>query len=108
MKLTRNKAIELCIELWTWLAETGKRKKDWPGWEKYGSAMSACWFCEYDDQMLALYKRKGRHACGYCPLKTSGVGKCGDTFFEKWNVAGTPKDRKKYAKLFLEQIRKLK
>ena len=104
MKLTRKKAIELCIELWTWCMETGKRKKEWPKWDEYGKAMSDCWFCEYDDQMLNRYKRKTREGCGYCPLVTSGLRRCGDTFFENWEDAKTPRTRRKYAKLFLEQI----
>ena len=29
MKLTKKKAIEISIELWTWLAETGREKKEW-------------------------------------------------------------------------------
>lgn len=108
MRLTRKKAIELCIELWTWLAKTGKKKEDWPEWEKYCKAMSDCWFCEYDDQMLNLYKRKTRSSCGYCPLITSGLGRCEDTLFNKWSNARTPRTRKKYAKLFLGQIKAIK
>jgi hypothetical protein len=109
MKLTRKKAIELGIELWTWLAETGKRKSEWPKWDEYSKARSNCWFCEYDDQMLDRYKCN-RQGCGYCPLVTNGFGRCSDSLslFEKWNAAKTPRTRKKYAKLFLGQIKTLK
>lgn len=108
MKLSRKKAIALCIELWTWCMETGKRKSEWPKWNIYGKIMSCCWFCEYDDQMLDRYKRK-RPSCGYCPLITSGLGKCNKEggFFDKWDKAKTPRITKKYAGLFLEQIKSI-
>jgi len=113
MKLSRKKAIELCIELWTWLAKTGKKKGDWPKWKKYenyalpkGSAvLHDCWFCEYGYQMTSRsYARK----CEYCPLIRKLNMNCGDgkCFYEKWEDVRTPKTRKKYAKLFLEQIKK--
>lgn len=110
MRLTRKKAIELCIELWTWCMETGKRKSEWPGWEKYGNAMSDCWLCEYDDQMLERYERKTRVSCGYCPFVTSGLGRCTDSpnYLDKWDAAKTPRTTKKYAKLLLEQIKTLR
>lgn len=107
MKLTRKKAIELCIELWTWCMETGKQKEDWPKWDEYGNAMSYCWFCEYDNQMRTQCKRN-RLTCGYCPFVTSGLGVCRNTYFENWANAKTPRTRKKYAKLFLAQIKTLR
>lgn len=115
MKLTRKKAIELCIELWEWLAETGKRKEDWPERERYQkyckpvgtSIMSNCWFCEYDYQ----HPIKGDYSsCPACPLiKHSGFG-CEEkgSYYLKWSNAKTLKTRKKYAKLFLEQIKTLR
>ena len=57
MRLTRKKAIELCIELWAWLAKTGKRKWAWPEWEKYEEIENDCWFCEYDKKMRIRYQR---------------------------------------------------
>ena len=102
MKLSRKKAIELCIELWEWLAKTGKFKGEWPEWKKYGEVDGYCWFCEYVEQ------RGG--GCMFCPLmKKLGFG-CGqiDCFYSKWEDAETPQTRKKYAKLFLEQIKKCK
>lgn len=98
MRLSRKRAIELCIELWTWLAETGKFKKDWPGWKKY-TALHYCWFCEYSEQ-------KADNLCDECPLGGDYM-ECNNLYFCKWKMAKTDKDRKKYAGLFLEQIRTL-
>lgn len=99
MRLTRKKTIELCIELWEWCAKTGKHKTDWPEWEKYEDADNSCWFCEYTN--------KWDRGCKHCPLvKKLGFG-CGaeECFYGKWEDARTPRTRKKYAKLFLEQIK---
>ena len=111
MRLTAKKAVELSIELWTWLAETGKEKPSWKGWKYNGGqylAQADCFLCEY----------AGRRACkqaidNYCALclyyKTYGYF-CIDnvncsTPFEKWCDVETKPTRKKYAKLFLEQLK---
>ncbi len=112
MKLTRKKAIELCIELWTWLAKTGKEKEDWPEWVKYQTynipsddgTLYECWFCEYG------YQRAGTSSeskCNRCPYFIK-FGHCYRNVYNEWHDAKTLRTRKKYAKLFLEQIRKLK
>lgn len=109
MRLTRKKSIELCILLWTWLAETGKKKYDWPEWVNYGEIKNECWFCEYckyrDNASKGPYL-----GCKRCPLvKSLGVN-CfdNDSFYDKWENAETPRARKKYAKLFLGQIKQCK
>ena len=101
MRLTRKKAIELCIELWTWLAGTGEEKRKWPGWEENDRADNECWFCEYDRQQGIKHRKYTN--CFYCPLKSIGE-ECGDSFYVKWENAKTSRTRKKYAKLFLNQI----
>jgi len=108
--LTRKKAIELCIELWEWCAKTGKRKEEWPGWEKwketYGDAlMSDCWFCQYDYQQRIRYRKSIDDDCKYCPLKGTGTFKCLRLAYGKWEDAITPRIRKKCAALFLKQIK---
>jgi len=114
MRLSRKKAIELCIELWTWLAETGLRKDDWPDWPKYQDTeaiVAYCWFCYYQEQQIERYAPDDElnkdNVCRYCPLASIRTG-CGkdDSPYLKWLTAKTPKTRKKYAKLFLGQIRK--
>jgi hypothetical protein len=107
MRLTRAKSIELCIELWTWLAETGKKKEDWPEWERYGIICCDCWFCEYDVQRRKANKKDER-MCHRC---TFGVGSnltCFPLGYNNWVEAHTIPGCKKYAKLFLKQIEALR
>ncbi len=104
MRLTEKKAIDLSIELWEWLAETGERKGDWPGWEKCGVMYASCPICEYDEQ-------QDTGSCDSCPYYRR-FGQCQDyselTPFDKWEKAETPRTRKKYAKLFLKQLYQLR
>lgn len=108
--MTRKRTIKLCIELWEWLIETGKRKVYWPGWEKYGKAYNNCWFCEYGMQQEKRYKSI-KCCCEYCPLYSQFGSdgcfaiSCG---YDKWSKAKTPRTKKRYAKLFLKQIRMVK
>lgn len=103
MKLTRKKAIELCIELWTWLAKTGKEnKEDWPGWDRKYAIMD-CFFCEY----APVDKKRG--LCKRCPWwqKHGHCYRNINSPYRKWCEAEIPRTRKKYAKLFLGQIKSL-
>ena len=112
MRLSRKKAIKLCIELWTWLAKTGKKKVEWPEWEKYKAYNKPidshttydCWFCEYGYQRNTMSDR-----CKSCPYNRK-YGHCfnPESYYDLWEEAKTPLIRKKYAKLFLEQIKKCK
>ena len=107
MRLTKKKAIEISIELWTYLAETGEQKFEWLEWERYGEMQCDCAFCEYD--------KRHSNDCEHCPYYEV-FGSCesnpwereAPTIFDNWNSAKTPKARKKYATLFLEQLRRLK
>ena len=116
MRLTRKKAIEVCILLWTWLAETGKRKENWPEWEKYNIRIAHiarhdyCWLCYYDNH--TTFKGSDRYGggeCLYCPYyKKFGYCNNDEEYFNCWIEAKTPHTRKKYAKLFLGQIKTLR
>lgn len=113
MRLTREKELKFCIRLWTWLAKTGKGKEEY----KYkkeeleycipvGShPLYGCWFCEYTHQ-------NGGHIPYRCPKcrykKKYGHCESKDNPFIRWAQNYDPKIRKKYAKLFLEQIKSLK
>lgn len=90
MKLTKKKAIEISIELWTWLAKTGRKyKSDWPRWKEYGRMQDDCALCEcFID-------------CDICPID------CYETYFCEWDGAKNKNERKKYAKLFLKQLEQL-
>lgn len=111
MKLTKKKAIELSIELWTWLAETGKRKWDWPVWKKYGNDICGdCFLCEYDEA-------NGKGDCDICPLQKKFSQRDEDEFtachhkdcaYSGWGKATIPKTRKKFAAKFVEQLKELK
>lgn len=107
MKLTKEQAIDYSIELWEWLAETGKYKEDWPEWGKFGKVDSHCFLCGYDTYSQAMLKDEADDCI--CPYNDK-FGGCADedTPFQLWCSAETIKERKKYAKLFLEQLRSLK
>ncbi len=67
MKLSRKKAIALCIELWTWLAETGEQKEDWPRWDDYKEVIdSNCWFCHWNNHTSTGKRRKTSGSCITC------------------------------------------
>lgn len=101
MRLTIKSAIELSIELWTWLAETGEEfKSEWDGWGKYGEADNDCFLCEYD--------KRNKTYCESCPYNEKfGVCTNVNTPFENWWLSKTTEDRKKYARQFLEQLKQL-
>ena len=103
MRLTKRKAIELSIELWTWCAETGRDKKKWPGWKKYPSNYWDCFLCEYDSNHDG--------GCQSCPYMQRYKG-CfnGDTPYKNWDKANdynSTAKRKKYAAEFLAQLKTL-
>ena len=109
MRLSLKKAKELCIELWTWCMETGKPKEQWPRWKEFGFIDSSCWFCHYNNHTVRGNRRKNAGNCITCPyLKKYGHCNTGNVPFALWDDAKTPRTRKKYAKLFLAQIRKIK
>ena len=99
--LTKKLALEITEELWTWLAEEdGRKKEDWPGWEKYGEMRLDCPLCEY-----ALPRGECLENCPYHlkfgPCVTPTGGK---TLFDKW----CKDPLKVHAQVFLEQIRSLR
>jgi len=103
MRLTKKKAISLSIELWEWLAESGNASKGrWSEWGKYGDVSCDCFLCEYT-------KQKEDGDCDNCPYTLKFDLCCVGKFkeFSKWDDAKTPETRKKYAKLFLTQLREL-
>jgi hypothetical protein len=112
MKLTAKKAVELSIELWEWLAETGKDKGDWPRWGINGGEYSEMVF---DCPLCELFNQK---KCKGCPYFDK-YGRCTPTFvhyetnkqrktiFQKWCDACIEKTKKKYAKQFVEQLKEI-
>ncbi len=109
MRLTRKQAIELSIELWEWLAETGNKKGDWPGWENYDvSCTKNCFLCEYDNRRTSPYCFDDYNLCRFCPYYAQ-FGDCdtGASPYSLWHTDSDINSRKKYAKLFLAQLRTL-
>jgi len=107
MRLTKKKAIEISIELWTWLAETGARgKESWPGWDRLPEMTYDCPFCQY-----AKRHYHPNDNCKRCPyFKVFGDCCADDSPFILWVVVEHPddsEDRKVHAAAFLEQLRRL-
>ncbi|MBA7637622.1 hypothetical protein ES703_45268 [subsurface metagenome] len=111
MRLTKKKAIEISIALWTWLAKTGEPLKvRWAGWDKYGYMPAECSLCEYSERK-ADRANGDKDVCCYCPYYKM-FGYCTDvkdpiTPYDSWDMAETEQERKKYAGLFLEQLKQL-
>ena len=105
MKLTKKRAIERTIEHWGYLAETGKLKGDWDKLEEYGYALHNCFLCGYSHSANSL--------CRKCPYQKhfhympSYSCQAGESPYSAWLDARTKAGRKKYASLFLEQLRSL-
>ena len=67
-RLTKIKALEICEELWMWLAKTGYAyKNNWSGWNKYHKMENDCPCCEYSYQFSA--KHMPLDLCNRCPIK---------------------------------------
>ena len=105
MRLTKKKSMEICIELWTYLEETGNEKEDWSGWEKYGEMRDQCPLCEYNQQ----HYDEDSVACN-CPLAWPPFNGCCDppSEFRNWNNVAHQADRKRFAKAFLKQLKEIK
>lgn len=114
IELTIEKAFDIAIELWEWLAETGKDKNEWSGWKIYGRMLFDCPLCEY----TAFEDAGGNVDCKSCPITSkyqttrkyhyhAGMN-CYKTYFAKWEQVTSKKSRQKYAALFLQQLKDLK
>jgi len=104
LKLTKEKAIDIAIDLWTYLAETGGdevSKAEWLTNNGYLDFDCDCSLCEYD----VLY---GNGTCHNCPLWQRFTYCSSLSSFSRWLRAKTADARKKYAKRFLVIIKELK
>jgi len=77
MRLTKVMALQLCEDLWGWLAvNPEKGKKDWPEWEWNGGSIPKmtydCPCCEYGAAGRTKKEVEGtgimRNECKRCPL----------------------------------------
>lgn len=104
MRLTKKEALRIAIELWEWLAETGKYKHKWPGWKRYGDMYADCPLCEYSSR----HQVSGMAFCDHCPIVTTGyAGDCFQAAYGEWNRASSPVERRKYAAQFLAQLKEI-
>ena len=112
--LTLEESLELTIELWEYLAETGKEDKAvalytlYPGISKLPE--SECWACEY-----AKAQREklgdGFTYCTHCPvwglpdtcINEESTGR--DAEYMLWNYARTVAARKKHAQRVVDRAR---
>jgi len=106
MKLTKKRAIDLSIELWEYLKDTGKYKGDWPKWESLGEFLFDCPLCEYQDGHGWDWVD---NTCTSCPYYQKYM-RCSENEapFIEWTKARTKGGRKKYASLFLEQLKAIR
>ena len=109
MKLTAKKAVELSIELWEWVAETGGEKGEWPEWKinggKYPFVTMWCFLCKYTFYPKSFWDSECNAKCPY-------YGKYGICYkdggiYRKWEDAQTKPTKKKYAQQFLEQLKEI-
>ena len=103
MKLPKKKALQITADLWEWLEDNPKKEKEeWPEWKENGGGIpmmeSECACCEY-----------AQLECNRCPLiklwreKFSGGDPCmGESYFNTWRKAKSPKTKKKYARIIKE------
>lgn len=106
MKLTKKESIKRTEELWTWLAETGEEYRVlWPSWNHYSIPSHGGYLCDYASEKSKLES----FFCGKCPYFQK-FGDCTrfDSPYSGWVNAETIDERKKYAKLLLEELRQLK
>lgn len=112
MKLTARQALEIGLELWEWLEETGEEwKYKWPKWKKYETMVGDCPLCEYDTQEYFLDR------CSNCLIywrKKGGlVNHCQsyDSPYSNWLCVATPRPRRfwagRVAKLHREALERL-
>jgi hypothetical protein len=69
MVFTKEKAIQLTYELWSWMEENKKTDKGgWPGWQKYGRMRAECPCCQYVKENGSFAHLKQEECIKLCPL----------------------------------------
>ena len=114
------------IEEWTWLAETGGCKGDWPDWDSNGGShkddkLYGCFLCQYyletfypGEDNIRVTTEEG--VCTHC-IYAKKFCSCfkGGSYVQEWEDADyfsstkaqITRQRKKYAKLILKQLKEL-
>lgn len=110
MKLTKRKALQLCLELWWWIKDNpGYEKRDWPKWKEYGYMKDDCPACEYEKRQPKLFV--GLEAtCYSCPIwKPTSPNQCtGLTSpYTLWMLNKTPENAQLMINLINKRITEL-
>ncbi len=111
IRLTQKKAIDISIELWTWLAETGISSKGaWSGWKMYGESAWECALCEWEGHQNCKTSVPVEDiVCPRCPYgKKFGFCAVDGKPYWNWTHALSATDRKRHAAAFLEQLKTLR
>jgi hypothetical protein len=76
MRLTKDKAWELCLKQWEWIIKEKRAnpqkyiahlKREWLAMRGFiDDSFTGCFFCDYDSQMEDEYRAE---SCVYCPAK---------------------------------------
>lgn len=95
-------AKRLSVDLWTWLAETGEDKEDWPRHSEIDKLENWCPLCEiFLPSILSNCDESD------CPLAfdNNDAGGCTGGLFSKWQVTSNRVTRKKLAGRILTLIK---
>ncbi len=99
---TEEEALQITLDLWTWLAETGARDKDeWPGWKNHDN-----WQGEDDCALCTLCNETDRsQGCLLCPYWRA-FGPCGFSTgpYNRWFRARSDTGRKRNAAIIRDRI----
>lgn len=108
---TRDKlktALEMSIDLWTWLAADGTRdKEDWARFEEIRNMIGCCALCDIFDTLPA-----DEVPCEDCPLQgddRAGHISCANGDYHNWHTARNERkvfDAAMYARNILEMLQK--
>jgi len=96
--LTAKDVFELCVQIWSWMAEdTTREKRHWPGWKYMGGDVpffeNDCPVCE--ENLQNTYK------CRDCVMPWKG-GHCTEGEYEDWRNAKTDSEKRKAALSIVE------
>lgn len=87
--MTKRQALELCIELWDWLADNPTaRKSKWIGFAEWDKMESDCPCCQYVAETTKCAPIRGEmEECLHCPLHGfAWQGSCvdKDALYSRW------------------------
>ncbi len=110
MRMPLRRAMDIALECWAWLAETGEQKSMWPGWvtQDVWPDDNWCTLCMHAKEAGGFQDSLtlGTEGCPTCPLYDA-FGGCRWTAFWTWHRARTVGGRKRAARRFLHELQHL-